>query len=492
MPRCAGPRRRTRAFVAVLAAALAFGSVVIAAPAQATSIDLMGFTYATAEGQHVTLATASDVAFGGNGRFAFKFGVTVGIDCTVAAFGFDPLPSGTKNCYTRQTTAPPPIGQGLSAQPERRFIWVGTDNGKQFTNKDFAYLANNFDVVTFAKFHDGWNIQGSHEAAKRLVAMNPSIKVMPYFNMLYWFENNNWGTAPDPSWFVRNPDGTILHRTTVWRGENERADVVDLANPAYRDWAIGVLRSWLQAAPYAGISFDETMPIIDNTPRGSNFSISQALGPAKLQAYNDGMRDLLSRAHELVGPDRELSYNGITYSRYRPDRNLGLLDLSDGVLSEHFCLDRNGNVASLQDDLDLMASTSKKLYLRTGFTGATDTASFAKSARFCFGAFMLGWRPGQDFYELGSDYTADQLGNDPQIEKLNLGEPLGNYRVDGVVAMRDFTNGTVIVNLGDQDSVTTISASGIWLGGPLGGRAVKAGDQINVPAQDAVFVENSV
>jgi hypothetical protein len=394
-----------------------------------------------------------------------------------------------------ESSNPAEITKGLAPQPDRRFIWVGTTNGQQFSDAQFSYIAKNFDYVTFSKFHDNWDIQGAHDAAKRLVAMNPSIKVMPYFSALYWFEQNNWGTQPDPSWFLRDASGNVVHRTTQERGVQETVEVFDLSNPDYRDWAIGVMRSWLAAAPYSGIAFDEARTVLENSTSSdvSNDSFLQALSPEGVAAYNAGLRDLLSRATQLVGPNGTVIYNGILDTPGRSDRNLSLLEVTDGVVDEHFCLNAKGAPAQVQTDLDLMAQPSdKKLFLRTSVPDNVDSTELAGIARFCFGAFMLGWQPDRDFYSIGNDYSSDQIANEPKIVGLNLGQPQGDYRVDGDLDVRDFTNGTVIVNLGNNDATTTATTDGTSIGGDKGAMPVKAGDQITVRSQDAVFILYSV
>jgi hypothetical protein len=65
-----------------------------------------GFDYAGPEGNTVSLSKVSEVAFGGSGHYIYKYGVTTGIACTVAAFGSDPWPNVKKDCFVKQDIGP--------------------------------------------------------------------------------------------------------------------------------------------------------------------------------------------------------------------------------------------------------------------------------------------------------------------------------------------------------------------------------------------------
>ena len=59
-----------------------------------------GYAYATTEGRHLHVSGVVDVAYGANGQFTFKMGVTGKIDCGNDVFG-DPNHGVHKSCYVK-------------------------------------------------------------------------------------------------------------------------------------------------------------------------------------------------------------------------------------------------------------------------------------------------------------------------------------------------------------------------------------------------------
>ncbi len=391
--------------------------------------------------------------------------------------------------------APGPIAQGQAGpayapQTDRRFIRVGTNTGQQFTDDQFRTLAENFGVVLFAKFHGGYDITKQHEAATRLMAMKPDMKVYPYFSTKYWFDQNKWnGATINPAWFLRDNQGNIVGRDRKKdRKSKTGTTLVDLANPEYRKWALGVMKSWLDAAPYAGISFDAAEPIGDYGDKDVA-RYAKLLGPERVKAYNDGMRQLLADADKLVGPGRSVVFNGIAPSQPRgPERNLDLLQVTNGALDERFCLDVKGQVRGIDADLSLLGQfPDKQLYMRTNYLDSFSAAERDRYLRLCLGSFLMGWEPGHSAFQFGGDYTADQLATDPPDMSVNLGTPTGAYRRKGTLLERGFANGVVYVNPGT-------SPQQVVLDGPLtevrGGKVVAtrpAGESVTVAPGDASY-----
>jgi hypothetical protein len=369
--------------------------------------------------------------------------------------------------------------------PERRFIRVGTDNGEQFTDEEFQTLAREYDIVLLAKFHAGYDIAKQHEAAQRLHELRPDIEVYPYWSTKYWFDKDKqMGLEFNDDWYLRDNDGNVIIRSK--RGE-ERSKYVDLANPAYREWALGVLASWLKAAPYAGLSFDAAEPIGDYREDDIR-RWDELLGPERVRAYNDGMRDLLRRAHELVGPDRKVLYNGYAPNELRgPGRNLDLLDFTDGALTERFCIGPKGKPEGVPDDLTIMREhPNKQLFVRSNYR--ENFGDRNRYERLCFGAFLLGWEPGRSYYQFGSDYTAAQLHQPAPDLDVNLGQPSGEATdVDGV-SQRAFEHGTVLVNLSSQPASVPAPLTSVQVrdGNVVG--TYERGQELTVPAFDAVFL----
>lgn len=59
-----------------------------------------GYTLCAYENQRCSFSDRRDVAYGANGVFTYRYGITGGIDCTNAVFG-DPLSGVVKACFTR-------------------------------------------------------------------------------------------------------------------------------------------------------------------------------------------------------------------------------------------------------------------------------------------------------------------------------------------------------------------------------------------------------
>lgn len=393
-------------------------------------------------------------------------------------------------------SAAPPAGAGTQVayqpQPERRFVRVGTTNKQQFTDEQFRFLVDNFHVVLFTKFHGGFDIRLHHEAARRLVAARPDVQVYPYFSTKYWFDQNRWdGAEINPAWLLRDNAGNLVVR----HKERDEEDVavstyVDLANPDYRRWALQVLASWLEAAPYAGISFDAADPIGDFGREKELERWDRLLGKERVDAYNDGLRELLASAQKLVGPGRDVVFNGISPSTIRgPERDLDLLALTDGALNERFCLDVRSNVHAVYEDISLLESQKdKRLFMRTNFKSSFDATKREQFERYCLGVFLMGWKPGLSYFQIGGDYTADQLKEQNPNLDVNLGRPVAPYRRQGSLARRDFGNGIVYVNMGNKPSSVKLDRNFTEVRGGRIRESHQPGDSISVPPHDAVYL----
>lgn len=366
---------------------------------------------------------------------------------------------------------------------------MGANDGSQFTEEEFQFLARSFDYVLLTKFHGGWDTQLHHEATKRLKELNPALRVFPYMSMKYWFKQNQWGGRPfDPAWYLRDNEGNIVYRSRR-KDDPEKVPYVDLANSEYREWTLETLRSWLQSAPYDGITFDAAERIGESEEERIDWE--KLLGRDRVEAYNAGIRTLLVSAKRLVGPDREVIYNGIAPNLLRGSgRNLELLDVADGALDERFCLDARGEVNALQDDLELMSRyDDRKLFLHTNYPGdelGQDTRE--RYGRFCLGSFLLGWRPGLTYFRFGDDYSVDQLRRDIPDMNIPVGPPAGPYKRDGEVLSRVFANGEVYVNIADQPAQVTLARALVKVQAQKELAQTEVGDTITVPPRDAVFL----
>jgi hypothetical protein len=381
-----------------------------------------------------------------------------------------------------------PTGGGAT---EARFIRVGTTTKEQFTDDQFEQLTEDYAVVLFTKFHMGWDVEGHHEAARRLKAMEPDLIVLPYFSTKYWFRPAEWGTEPDTDWYLRDRNGDIVQKQR--EGEDQDIGVwLDLSDPDYREWALETMEEWLTAAPYDGMSFDSADPIGDY-PEKQVSEWAALLGSEHVREYNEGIEDLLRRTQELVHPGGITLYNGIAPNEIRgPDRDLAQLEVADGALNERFCLDRNGNRVALADDLAIMADhPDEQFYMRTNAPPDLDGEDRERAARFCRAVFLLGWDPGRTFFQFASDYTERQLEDDLPDLQVDFGVPEGPATITGRRGTRSFTRGAVLVNMGKAEVTMASPISGrVVRGGDLH-EEVLAGDEVSVPAESAILLSTA-
>jgi Hypothetical glycosyl hydrolase family 15 len=383
----------------------------------------------------------------------------------------------------------PSAEAAYSPQAERRFITIGTNDGSQFTDEQFRAIATGYDVVVLTKFHGGWDVDLHHEAARRLKELNPGLEVYAYMSSKYWFNGNDWGDAViDPDWFLVDEHGDPIAVTS----ENQNLDskvlgyYVDVTNPDYRSWLLGVARSWLRAAPYDGIRFDAADPIGDFGDADVK-KWAELLPASRIEDYNAALRSMLEDFATELAPSRVL-FNGISPSPIRgPDRGLALLDVTDGAMDESFCVDTAGEPKYLTDDIDIMQRyPDKSLQLRARANPDLDGDDLERLGRMCVGAFMMGWQPGATHFNMGWGYGVDQLDQQPPEIDLELGSPLGGFARDGDLLWRRFENGTVYVNLGD-------SSAGFRVAEPLvrveGGEDLGTVDgDYTLDGRDAVFL----
>ena len=373
------------------------------------------------------------------------------------------------------------------------FLNIGTVKPQsQFTQQQIQKIASEYDYVFLAKFHDGFRVESQHETARLIKAENPAVKVFPYFSAKFRYPQYDrvGGDQFDTSWLLRDKAGNVLYRDRQV-DDPETIPYVDLANPAYREWALRTLGLWLSAAPYAGIYFDSAEPIGDY-PAGEVAIWEARIGAERVRAYNAGMRSLLSQANQLAGLRREVVYNGFAPSAIRgPGRNLDLLELTDGALNERFCLDVKGRPQSLMEDLDLMSKIrGKRLFMRASYPIGEATGKIEQDARFCLGVFLMGWRPGWSFYHFGEDFTHAQLESDLDGHGMPIGSPMARYSASGSVLTRTYSGGQVTVNTGSTSAIFKVKRNSYLYRRGEAPVPVKAGDRVNVPAQDALFFVN--
>ena len=382
-----------------------------------------------------------------------------------------------------------------------KFIFVGQYSG-QFTEDELRAMANQYPYVMISKFHDTYNILGSHYAARKLVAYNSLIKVFPYFNVSVHYveteKNPEFASSTiKDAWYLRDTSG---NKIKLLRGSRIDGYYMDLSNPEYRGYVENIVASWMQAAPYAGIFFDRA----DLLGVGSDAdSWRTRIGQNKIDAWNAGFRQLFPETKRLLG-DKLIIYNGFSPSPKRVNRNLSIMKFADAGFNEEFCttLPYGESKGAFQtknvmlEDLSIMETyRTKILFEQVNYPTKIDATEKALLGRYCFGAFLLGKQPGSSFFKfspqgygsLGKHAVGIIQSNPPEMS-VDLGLPRGNFILQGDLGYRAFANGYVYVNLNDSTSKrVALPADLILMNGGVAGAQYPSGSWYTIPPRDAAL-----
>lgn len=138
----------TKVFIRLLAAAVTAIAGVFASvtPALAAGAPPDGYGYCADEGQRCNFNGTKDVAYGANGKFAYRSGISGGVDCSNDVFG-DPAYSVKKACYVKDTSG----GSGGDSGAPRGYTYCAREGQRcNFDGiKDVAYGANGKFVYRF-------------------------------------------------------------------------------------------------------------------------------------------------------------------------------------------------------------------------------------------------------------------------------------------------------------------------------------------------------
>lgn len=98
-----------------------------------------GYVFCATEGQYCKFSDTRDVAYGGNGYYSYKYGVTGGIACTNSAFG-DPYYGYQKACYTKpRSTYVGPSGYAFCAYENQYCSFTGGARDVAYGNNGYYY-----------------------------------------------------------------------------------------------------------------------------------------------------------------------------------------------------------------------------------------------------------------------------------------------------------------------------------------------------------------
>src|SRR3989344_7314193 len=268
-----------------------------------------------------------------------------------------------------------------------KFVWIGKTR-EQFNSSELQQLAQ-YNIVVIAQSHGDWSARVSIDAAKAIAAINPNVKIFPYYSM----SKVHKGKEPDfleqgfrDEWYLRDLQGNkVVSMGTGGARGKPVGYWVDLSNPDYRKWAINTLARWLTRAPYAGVAFDEANPIEKRLEQ----DVLSALGQTKVSAWDLGQKILLQMAKSRF-PDKLIIENG----------ELEFLQYADMKLNENFCFNRSAGVFWSPEILidsvttEIQVAKDNKIVLQKVNFRKPDFSEYSlseqqKAGRFCYALFLL-------------------------------------------------------------------------------------------------------
>lgn len=394
--------------------------------------------------------------------------------------------------------------------PVQSFIWVGNGD-RGFTDEELHYIAAHYSLVVFSKFHGKWNIETQNHDARRLKELNPQIKVFVYYSMSYRFKQDRFGTDTfQEKWVLHDSNSGAMvpfvkrpKRDSSRREPTQVGWVMDLGQKEYRDWALGILAGWLAAAPYDGVAFDSVVPI-NMDPRHMRRQLEDvSLSREAVDAWNEGIKQMLTAAAHLGGRHREVIFNGIADKSTFVNRNLDLLNYADTALNEEFCMatphgERRQVLPrhALEEEIKLMMHTAgmgKQILEKTNYRSdkMLEHLRIDKSqlSRFCYGVFLMGYTPGRHFFKFGPGYDArdGELTENASEVAIPLGAPVGSFESADGVWVRRFEHGVVYVNPDRGPRKVTLDRALVRMNGDMNRGSVARGSSVTVPARDALY-----
>lgn len=398
---------------------------------------------------------------------------------TIAFFDAAPLVSGVSNAASESALYTP--------QLSRNQEWLGNLHGT-FNDSQINAIAKNVSYFTISKNEGDGDLASQFEDARRIVAAaktygNP-IKVFAYYGATYFFDQNfphngsrGWGSylkTFKTDWYMKDAGGNAIKLYGDHGTGEARAHMLDLSNSEYRNWAVSTLLDWMKQAPFAGVSFDNSVLLTgtDSSPRitggaswndflcGRGAPVDAAGNCARMAAWNAGLIAFMTQIRSAMkARGKEVMYNGIAPGpAHGRDRNLRLLPVVGAATDESFCYNAgkggggDATLTPMLNDIKLMrseATAGHKLFM---FTNHRHQARKQALASYCLAGFLMGWQPGYNYFVYHAYYTDKLADGYPEIaeQNLNLGLPTSQFVQHDNVLTRTFQNGFVAVNIGNS------------------------------------------
>jgi hypothetical protein len=430
----------------------------------------------------------------------------------------------------RTTTHAGPQVAVYSPQPERNAEWTGPYG--QYSADQVAKLAQNTGILVDDSFSGTQPAISPFANVERLVRASEQfgnhLAVLSYFDSIFLYATalSYWHpylTGFKPSWYLRDINGDRLaycdSAQRACDGPNQPVGYLyDIANPAYRAWAVDFIAKTMAAAPYKGVLLDSADQIVGSRtleaiePLGSSqthiSSMNALLCPPgapvdadgdcpNVAEWNASLATFVSDVEARLRPlGDSVIVNGIAPSPLRRGfRNLAIVNHADLAANEDFCYHISVGDTSrpvlepLAPDLRIMRLLAEE---RKGAIEITNHRldSSPTLGDYCLAGFLMGWQPHSSYYVYHSDYRDQLAGPYPEIpeQNLDLGLPLTPaYQQRGSLLYRRFQHGLVAMNIGSAPANFTAPTAAAEFGDGSQRGVIQAGQGVRLRPLTATF-----
>lgn len=315
-----------------------------------------------------------------------------------------------------------------------------------FTDEEFKRIASNFPVFTVEKRH-AFSIYGdkdapagsphrfnsikaSVETARKIKVVNPDAKVLMYWNSAIHFNMYECEELVNSSW---------LMPPTFHPGQGQ--GLYDYSVPEFRQW-------WIDCAAEAVLNSGGMLDglFLDALPK-----VNWQHG---LPLWNAMVDQLSAR----IGEQHFLMYNGFFLPSGGSNPVSRIIAKNQLAHANLYC-ESFDRAVSTRDDITLGFLNELQAALKNNPSkillghGPRTQSAFS----YVYGCFLM-VAPRAGAYFLANDgYRVDQgLLDDHAEYDLGLGDPVGDFSVDGLVLTRSFEQGSVRVDLASRTAIFNV------------------------------------
>lgn len=340
------------------------------------------------------------------------------------------------------------------------YIHFGKSCGP-LTDEEVRFVAGVSNFVCLEKGHGrehfGSTEKGTAFDAKRLKAANPKMKVLFYWNTFlnYRLYDACETVKRHPEWLFRDKQGKPIYKV-------RNLEQYNLLNPEFRRWWASVAGKAVDEYGCDGIFMDA----VNQAKR--QIWMKRGWGIGNEELLTKAVIDMMTLAHDEMGPGAILLYNGIRSSD-ESSETMGeeYLAYADGAKVEHFTAFASRSAESIVRDIEAIAKAAKagKIVTVKGWPDPEFTwinpekmklpiEKLAREARekitFSLACFLAAAQENCYFcYSWGYRERHGSLLDYPEFHKP-LGKPKDGATKNGWVYTRSFEHARVRVNVAER------------------------------------------